>query len=98
MSEPLFKNDGTDEEPTKHDGLDVVGSVFSRLNIWVAVLLFIVFCLMNTTIFIEDVMKKINGDFVSADGNLTSNGTIVQGLFLSLAYIIIDLLVGGGIM
>ena len=101
MSEPLFKDDKYDEnedEPAVHDGFDVFGSIIGKLNIWIALLLFIVFILMNTTFFIDEIMKKINSDFVGADGNLTSNGIVVQGLFLSLAYIIVDLLVSGGIL
>ncbi len=106
MSEPLFKDDknndaddNTDsDEPVKHDGFDIFGSILGKLNIWTALLIFIVFILMNTTFFIDDVIKKINSEFVASDGNLTSNGIIIQGVFLSLAYIIIDLLVSGGVL
>ena len=56
------------------------------------------FVIINTSFFIEDVIKKINSDFVSMDGNLTSSGILIQGVFLSLGYIIIDLLVSGDII
>jgi hypothetical protein len=102
MSEPLFKDDknsdNDSDEPIKHDGFDIFGSILGKLNIWIAVLIFIIFILMNTSFFIEDVIKKINSDFVASDGNLTSNGIIIQGVFLSLAYIVVDLLVSGGIL
>lgn len=100
MSDPLFKDaPGDDDEDTsKHDGFDVFGSIFSKINIWVAFLLFVIFILMNTHFFIDDIMKKISSDFVAQDGNLTSSGIVIQGVMLSLSYIIIDLLVSGGIL
>ena len=103
MSEPLFKDsssaDDDDTEPSnKHDGFDLFGNLFKKLNIWTAILLFILFIVLNTSFFIEDVMKKINSNWTTNDGNLTSNGVIVQGLFLSLGYIIIDLLVSSDII
>lgn len=102
MSEPLFKNDDSsqenDDESTKHDGFDVFGSIISKMNIWIAILLFIIFILINTSFFVDEILKKINSDFVAIDGNLTSAGIIIQGVFLSLAYIVIDLLVSGGIL
>ncbi len=99
MSEPLFKDSGEEESETdKHDGFDMIGSLLGKINIWVAFLLFIIFILMNTHFFIDDVMKKINSDFVALDGNLTSSGIIIQGIMLSLSYIVVDLLVSGGII
>jgi uncharacterized protein YqhQ len=103
MSEPLFKsssdnNNDDEDEPSKHDGFDVFGVVFGKLNIWVAMLLFVLFVIINTPFFIEDVLKKINNNFVTNDGNPTSNGTMVQGVFLCIGYIIIDLLVSNEIL
>lgn len=99
MSDPLFKDSAEeDSETDKHDGFDMIGSLLGKINIWIAFLLFIIFILMNTHFFIDDVMKKINGDFVALDGNLTSSGVIVQGVMLSLSYIVVDLLVSGGII
>jgi hypothetical protein len=102
MSEPLFKSDDSsqdnDEESPKHDGFDIFGSIFGRMNIWIAILLFIVFIIINLTVFVDEILKKISSDFVAADGNPTSSGILVQGVFLSVAYIIIDLLVSGGVV
>lgn len=104
MSESLYKDrevdDDEDEDTTskKHDGFDIFGSIFGKLNIWVAILLFILFILINTPVFIDDILKKINTNFVSADGNPTSSGIITQGIFLSIGYIILDLLVSGGVL
>lgn len=102
MSEPLFKSDNSsqddDENTSKHDGFDVFGSIFGKMNIWIAILLFIVFIIINLTVFVDEILKKINSDFVAADGNPTSSGIIIQGVFLSVAYIIIDLLVSGGVV
>ncbi len=99
MSEPLFKNQKDDDETTaKHDGFDLLGSFLTSLNIWTAILIFIVFMLYNTHFFIDEIIKKINSDFVSINGNLTSSGIIVQGVLLSISYILIDLLVSNEVL
>lgn len=109
MSESLYKdgrnvghsnsNDDDDESSSeKHDFFDIFGSIFSKLHIWVGILIFILYILINTTFFVDDVLKKINSSFVSTDGNPTTNGIIMQGIFLSVGYIILDLLVSGGIL
>lgn len=100
MSESLYKNgeQSDDSDETKHDGFDIFGSFFGRVNIWLGILIFILFILVNTTFFIEDILKKISDNFVSNDGNPTSNGIIVQGIFLSVGYIVLDLLVSGGVL
>jgi hypothetical protein len=102
MSDPLFKNDTSsqddEDESTKHDGFDVFGSIVSKMNIWTGLLLFVLYILINTSFFVDEILKKINSDFVASDGNATSAGIITQGIFLSLSYIILDLLVTGGIL
>jgi hypothetical protein len=102
MSESLYKNkdveDDEEESSGKHDAFDIFGGLFGKVHIWIAILLFVLFVIINTSFFIEDVIKKINSDFVSMDGNLTSSGILIQGVFLSLGYIIIDLLVSGDII
>ena len=108
MSESLYKDrdvsrndkddDLSDASSDKHDVFDIFGSIFGRVHIWMSILLFILFILINTTFFVDDILKKINSNFVSADGNPTTNGIIMQGVFLSVGYIILDLLVSGGIL
>ena len=82
----------------KHDGFDMFGSLFSKLNIWIAILMFVIYILLNSSFFIDDVLKKINNEFVTNDSNPTSNGIVVQGIFLSIGYIIVDLLVSNEIL
>ncbi len=99
MSESLYKDDNdTDSSDEKHDMFDIVGSLFSRVHIWLALLIFILFVFLNTSFFVEDVLKKINGDFVSMDGNPTSNGIFAQGAILSVGYIFLDLLVSANML
>jgi hypothetical protein len=100
MSEPLFKNDSNDNESedAKHDGFDIFGGLFKKLNIWTALLLFVLFIILNTSFFLEDVMKKINSTWINNDGSPSSNGVIMQGVFLCIGYIIIDLLVSSDII
>jgi hypothetical protein len=101
MSESLYKDKDVDDEETsssKHDAFDIFGSIFSKVHIWTAILLFILYIVINTSFFVDDILKKISPDFVATDGNPTSNGIIVQGVFLSIGYIILDLLVNSGVL
>ena len=100
MSESLYKDGDIDdsESSDKHDFFDVFGSFFGKVHIWIAILLFVLYILINTNFFVDDILKKISANFVAADGNPTTNGIIAQGVFLSIGYIIIDLLVSSDIL
>jgi hypothetical protein len=78
-----------EEQPEKKGDLgSMFSSLFSKIPIKMAFLLFIIFVLINSTVFIEYCVEPFGKNYF--DGiNVTSTGTYLQGLFLSVAYIIL---------
>lgn len=67
-----------------------------RVNLKVAILLFLVGIFIFSDIFIEMILSKFSG---TVDGfETTTKGTILQLLFMSISYIILDLLIQGDIL
>jgi hypothetical protein len=56
-------------------------------------ILFLVFLIVCSTMFINDVVGKINASFVSSTTATTNGGTVVQGIFLVLIYSLMETLV-----
>lgn len=64
----------------------------SRINIKVAIFVFIIGLFLFSDIFVRSVLGAFNGA-VSQLGTPTSHGTVIQLLFIVFGYIVIDLLV-----
>lgn len=80
-----------DETAKKSDLIEGGVNVFARLNLKIAIIIFIIGCIIFSDIFQEGILKKINSDFV--EGNyVTSGGTAIQLTVLSISYLIVDLL------
>ncbi len=92
--EPLVKKNNK----FKHDNLnrnDVGGMLISVGNTiqWKKViLLWLLFILMNTEIFIDKCIAMFDDSVV--DGTLSMKGTFIMSLLLVISYIFIDLLYG----
>ena len=63
---------------------------YNKSNIKVCVLLFILFIILSTDVFTDQILSKFNG--ATSMGVSTSTGVIIQGIFLVIGYILIDLL------
>lgn len=61
------------------------------MDLKIYILLFILFLLIQSKSFVN-LLSKINGT-VDAAGELTSYGTVLQGIFLVIAYICMETLV-----
>ena len=59
-------------------------------------LLFLVFILTSSDVFIKNALGNIPG--AQLDGKPSNYGLILQGMFLVLAMIVIDMLVSGGVI
>jgi hypothetical protein len=71
-------------------GVDLV----KKVNFKVAIFLFLIGIFIFSDIFIEKILPK-----KYSDGNCaTTQGTFIQLLLISFSYIIIDLLVSGGLL
>ena len=70
--------------------------LFKKINFKVALFIFIIGIFIFSNTFIDLVIRPIPGTVNGYDE--TSKGTIIQLLFLSMAYIVLDLSVQGGIL
>lgn len=75
----------------KTDLMKMSGNLLSNINYKVAFLLFIVSMILFSDVFIESVLGRFSG---TVDGDCTTTkGTMLQLLFMVVAYIILDLIV-----
>lgn len=92
--EPLVKkNKSFDIDLSNRN--DIGGMLISASNTiqWKKViLLWLLFILMNTEIFIDKCVAMFDGAVI--DGNLAMKGTFIMSLLLVFAYVFIDLLYG----
>jgi hypothetical protein len=75
----------------KHDFGDVLSGILGSIPWTMAILLLILYLFINSTIFINDVLKPMYPDAVDID-RTTNLGTIISGIVLVLGYIILDIL------
>ena len=81
------------QESFKHSRHDFAGLLISAgntINWKKVILLWLVFIIMNTEIFIEKFLEKFDGA-VHGD-RITMKGVFVSSIFLSISYILIDML------
>jgi hypothetical protein len=67
-----------------------------KYNFWksakVALILAIIFIFMMTDVFVERVLERLGGGFVS-DRRATTSGVVAQALILTMSAIIVDYLI-----
>lgn len=75
------------------DLFQIGGKIYDDLKIKIATLLFIIFIILNSDIFVEGVLSKfINGTYDSCEDKITEKGIVISAMLLSLSYIFIDFL------
>jgi hypothetical protein len=89
-SDPI--DDDTDTCKKKSDFLQLSGRLITSIQWKVLIIVFVIGCLILSDVFINGVLKNINPNFVDGE-HTTSTGTAMQMLFISIAYMLIDLVV-----
>ena len=85
--------DDDDVGGEKDDFLSMITDLVRKVNWKIAIFLFLIGIFVMSDVFIGGVLKRCNN--CEQDDVPTSKGTMVQLMFLSMAYILLDLLVGG---
>jgi hypothetical protein len=80
----------------RHDMPQILASLIKKINWKVALFLIIFSVLIFSDIFIENVLSMMNDTLYGGIPN--TKGTVVQILTLTVLYILIDLLVQGGVI
>ena len=62
----------------------------SNMNLKIAFLLFFVYIILNSEIFMDNVLGAIHGTI--KDNQTTNKGVIISGMFLAISYILIDMI------
>lgn len=60
------------------------------INYKIAFLIFLAYIILNTDVFIENILSKFNN--TSINNEITNKGIVISGLILSLTYILLDVL------
>lgn len=89
-SEPLVKN-GTSTSAKKSGLESVFTDIFDYKSLKMGVFIFVLFFIISSEIFVTRVLKNIEGTIQY--NHLTNYGIIVQGIILSIAYILLNALV-----
>lgn len=78
-----------EETESDDDFVSIIADVFRKINYKVAIFLFLVGIFIMSDLY-EGVLRKFNG--ITAEGCVTSRGSVFQLTMLVLAYIVVDLL------
>ncbi len=90
----------SDSDPIEVGKSDELVTVFAdaisniKWKLWF--LLFLLFILTSSDVFIKNALGHIPG--AQLDGKPSNYGLILQGVFLVLAMVIVDMLISGGVI
>jgi len=88
-------SDQEETTPTKtNDFPSMFRDLFSAVPWKLAVMQFILFVILMSSQFSEQVLSRINSSWVDG-ATPTNTGTVVLGLFLTMSLILFDLLIKG---
>lgn len=91
--EPFYDDE---KNINRDDFSSMLIDLLKRINFKIAIFLFLVGIFIFSDLFIEMILSKFSG---AVEGNeTTTKGTILQLLFMSISYIMLDLLVQGDIL
>lgn len=60
-----------------------------HINFKIAGILFILYIILNTDVFIDNILKSFTGS-VDEHGVVLNKGILISGMFLSISYIVLD--------
>ena len=92
----IKKKDFTEKENKKNktgDLFQVSNKVYQTTNVKLSIILFFLYIILNLDIFIENVLSKIfNNVYDNENDKITNKGIIINGIILSMIYMLLDLL------
>lgn len=93
--EKLFESDSDvedheEENEKKGDLNHMMINGISDMNVKISIMLIFLYIILNSEIFIDNILSKIDGTLV--DGKTTNRGVFVSAILLAFGYILIDLI------
>lgn len=89
------KSDKKKKDKSPGDFPSLFADLFLRINWKMAFFLFILFIIITSDIFIDKCLRKIPGSVENM--NSTNKGTVIQGVFVVLFFIIMDAVLSSGV-
>ena len=95
--DPIFIIETEEKKYKKNDVGDLYqlsNKFYELLNLKIAFLLFLLYYILNTDIFIELVFSNnlLSNVYDRVNDKITEKGIVISGIILSLCYLIIDML------
>lgn len=81
---------------TPGDFPSLFADLFLKINWKMAFFLFIIFIVLTSDVFIDKCLRKIPGSVTNMTS--TNKGSIIQGVFLVLFFIIMDGIISSGVI
>ncbi len=82
-----------------HSLFNIGGRIYDAMHIKIAFLLFIIFCIINTDVFAENVLGRISKkNYDKVQDKVSDRGIVMGGLFLSASYLVVDLFNSRGLV
>jgi hypothetical protein len=93
-SDPIFIISDEKKENETGDLYQLSNNFYDLLNIKIAFILFLLYYILNTDIFVELAFsnKVLSDAYDSTSDKITEKGIIISGIILSLCYLVIDML------
>ena len=84
-------------EKSGDDFLSMITDLVKKLPIKLAIFIFIIFIILKSDIYINNLLAKINGA-VNYTNQTTTKGEIISGIFLVLGFLCLDIIIQYGIL
>jgi hypothetical protein len=92
----IKKKDFTEKENKKNktgDLFQVSSKVYQTTNVKLGIILFFLYIILNLDIFIDNVISKVFCKvYDNENDKITNKGIIINGILLSMIYMLLDLL------
>lgn len=90
--DPIIQINGNCNNKTG-DLYQLSSKIYEKMNIKISLLLFLIYYILNTDVFIERGLTKFfNGVYDNTCDKITERGIIISGILLSIGYLILDFL------
>lgn len=97
--EPMFEHGGQWCQAEDNSLFGIGGSMYDAMHIKIAFLLFLVFCIINTDVFAEHVLGRLSKkNYDRVQDKISERGILIGGVFMSVSYLIVDLMVSRGLV
>lgn len=94
---PIKKTDTPSVPDKSNDFVQIMGNIVSGIPFKMSIIIFIIFVLINSTIFIEYCIEPLGKRYYDTEG-VTNAGTYLQGLFLVIGYMLMYGLISTGLI